>query len=162
MRRSAIPAAVAVAAAALLYIGYRTFFPSDEQLIRRRLDELAAAVNTPADGLDAVTRAAAIGRALADDVEIRTRQGTAIRGKDTVMGIAARLEPRSAGLNLKFQDVTVTLDDERHAHVELTATYADPESDGHTLDAAEFTLQMVKPAREWLVARVAPVQVLQR
>ena len=159
--RGRLYAAVLVAAALLIgFQAYRILFPSDEQLIRRRLDEIAAAVNMRAEGLDAVTRAAQIGRALTDDVEIRTPQGTTIRGKDTVMGIAARLETRSGGLNLKFQDVTITMDDERHAHVELTATYADPESDGRTLDAAEFTLQMIKPAREWLVARVAPVTVL--
>jgi SnoaL-like protein len=163
MRRGWIPAAVAVAAVAIAVVGYRVLFPSDEQLIRQRLDSLAATLNHPAaEGLDAMTRAAQVGRAFTDDIEVQTREGMTIRGKETLMAMVARLQPRAEGLNLQIRDVVVTLDDPRHAHVELTATYVDPAGDGRAIDAAEFTLRMVKPVRDWLIARVAPVQVLQR
>ena len=163
MRRANIPmAAAAVVAAVLLGVGYRVLFPSDEQRIRQRLEELIAALNHPAEGLDAMTRAAQIGRAFTTDVEVQTREGMTIRGKDTLMAIATRLQPRTEGLNVEIRDVSVTKDDETHAHVELTATYIDPAGDGRAIDATEFTLQVVKPERDWLIARVAPVRVLER
>ena len=70
--------------------------------------------------------------------------------------------PAKLHQNVEIRDVSVTKDDATHAHVELTATYIDPAGDGRAIDATEFTLQVVKPERDWLIARVAPVRVLER
>ncbi|HEX7019876.1 MAG TPA: nuclear transport factor 2 family protein [Gemmatimonadaceae bacterium] len=140
---------------------WRTFFPSDEQQIRRRLDEIIALVNEPAEGLDAVARAAQIGRAFTDDVVVELRRGAEIRGKDALMGMAARVQPRTTGANFRVRDVTVTVEGEA-AQTDLTATWSDPQDPDQPLDAAELRLQWVERDGDWLIARVERVDVLKR
>ena len=92
--------------------------------IRRRLDGLSAEINTGVtEGLSSAVRAAAIGSYFTDDVTIDLGPGTApIHGRDTVIGMTARLQPRTSVFRLKFVDVTPrVLPDRTSASVSLTA-----------------------------------------
>lgn len=163
MRRAPVRGIVlAIVAAAAAVWAYRTFFPSDEQRIRQRLDEIVALVNRDADGLDAISRAARIGRAFTDDVVVELRRGAPIRGKDTLMAMAARVQPRTDGVNLAIRDVNVAVLNAGEARVELTATWDDPSDSSQPLDATELRLHWVERDGQWLISSVEPVDVLRR
>jgi uncharacterized protein (TIGR02246 family) len=148
-------AAVVVAAVAF---AWRAVFPSDERQIRRQLTRVAEQVNEQRQGLSAVAQAADVASAFADDVVIDLGQGTPIRGRQTVLGIVARLQPRTSRYEVRIRDMDVRVADPASAAVDLSATT----SGENGMDAREFQLQMVKRDGKWLIARVTPVQVLEK
>ena len=158
-RTAAVALAVIAAAVAAWY-----FWPSPASEIRRRLHALAADVNQGAsDGLHGVARAARIGTYFTDDVVIDLGQGTApIEGRETLMGMVARLEPRTAQFRLTFEDVNVRMQGDSDAEVSLTAEI---ERQGKTprdasMDAREFTLALSKVGADWRIARVRAVETI--
>src|SRR5687767_6775614 len=94
--RAMVVAAVVLGAAAVwvwMQAGSR-----EERQIRQRLDALTAEVNAGSpDGIGALARAARIGQFLAPDVVVELGKGSPpIHGRETVIGMAARLQPRTA------------------------------------------------------------------
>jgi hypothetical protein len=149
-------AAIAIAAAVF---AWRAVFPSDERQIRRQLTRVAEQVNEQSEGLAAVARAAGVGSAFAEDVVIDLGQGAPIRGRDTLMAIVARVQPRTSRYEVQIRDMNITVaDDDRSAFVDLSSTT----SGENGMDAREFKLEMVKREGTWLIARVMPVQVLEK
>jgi SnoaL-like domain len=137
---------------------WRALFPSDEHQIRRQLTHVAAEINAQPQGLSAIARAADVASAFADDVVIDLGEGAPIRGRDTVMGIVARLQPRTSRYEVRIRDMNVRVDDPGSASVDLSATT----SGENGMDAREFQLQMVKQNGKWMIARVRPVRVLEK
>lgn len=159
-RRSAgIAAAVAGVAVAVWY-----FWPGDAAVIRSRLQALALDVNQSATtGVGAAARAAVIGAYFTDDVAIDLGQGTAIiEGRDTLVGMLARLEPRIAQFSIRFEDANVHLRGESSADVSLTAeiTRSDSAPRDTSMDAREFAVTFRKVGNEWLIARVRAVETI--
>ena len=138
--------------------GWRTVFPSDERQIRRQLTRVAEHVNEKPQGLSAIAQAADVASAFADDVVIDLGEGTPIRGRDMVMGIVARLQPRTSRYEVRIRDMDVRVDDAGSASVDLSATT----SGDNGMDAREFQLAMVKRDGRWLITRVTPVHVLEK
>ncbi|PYR95222.1 MAG: hypothetical protein DMF84_01910 [Acidobacteria bacterium] len=147
--------AVVVAAAAF---AWRAIFPSDERQIRGQLTRVAEEVNEQRQGLSAIAGAADVASAFADDVVIDLGEGAPIRGRDTLMGIVARLQPRTSRYEVRIRDMDVRVDNPRSASVDLSATTAGENG----MDAREFQLLMVKRNGKWLIARVTPVKVLEK
>jgi hypothetical protein len=150
--------AIAVVVAAAVMFAWRSVFPSDERQIRRQLAHVAEEVNEQRQGLSAIAQAADVASAFADDVVIDLGPGTPIRGRETLMGIVARLQPRTSRYEVRIRDMDVRVNDHTSAAVDLSATT----SGENGLDAREFKLQMVKRDGKWLIARVTPVQVLEK
>lgn len=162
-----ITVAGVLAAIALGVWLWSTWWPSDERAIRRRLDRLAAAFNEPApEGLGTVTRATEIGSYFTDDVTIDLGAGsTPIQGRETVIGIAARLQPRAGGYTLDLDGVTVdVIEEDGLASVNLVAILSGRhEATGdRTTDARELRLGMTKADGEWRIARVTALDTLRR
>lgn len=138
-------------------------WPSDERDIRRRLDQLARVFNeTATEGLGAVAHAARLGSFFTDDVVVEFGQGTPpIRGRETLMGMAVRLQPRTAAFSLELKDVQPDVTD-GFADVNLTAaiTRRNTATGEETLDAREFVLGMTKADGDWRISRVAAVDTL--
>jgi hypothetical protein len=147
--------AVVLAAA---IVAWRTLFPSNDRQIRRQLTHVADEVNEQPQGLGAIAQAAGMASAFTDDVVIDLGQGTPIRGRDTLMAIVARLQPRTSRYEVRIRDMVVHVNAPDSASVDLSATT----SGENGMDAREFELQMVKRNGTWLIARVKPVQVLER
>jgi hypothetical protein len=147
--------AVVIAAA---IFAWRTVFPSDERQIRRQLTRVVEEVNEQPQGLSAIAQAADVASAFADDVVIDLGEGAPIRGRDTLMGIVARLHPRTSRYEVRIRDMNVHVDDPDSASVDLSATT----SGDAGMDAREFQLRMVKREGKWLIARVMPVHVLEK
>lgn len=158
-RRSAAIAAVAVCAGAWAWFAFR---PGPEARIERRLQALAAEFNeSTTDGLGTVARAARIGSYFTDDVVVDLGQGTPpIQGRETVIGMTARLQPRTAALRLELVDITVALRSHDRADVSLTATFgrrAIGVESAESVDARELAITMMETGGEWRVSHVRVV-----
>jgi hypothetical protein len=132
--------------------------------IRERLDACRDLANTPAsDGIGTMTRAGEIGRCFTDDVTVDLGRGAApISGREMLMGMAARLLPRTSEYRLEFADLSVALaPDEQSATVRLTAEFIKREPGSRqSMDAREFELAMRREDEEWRIARVTAIQTL--
>jgi ketosteroid isomerase-like protein len=147
-----------------LLLGAGCAWLGDERAIRARLGDLADTINARAsEGLGSVTRAAEISAFFTDDVVVELGEGsTPIQGRETLIGMAMRLQPRLSEFTVAFADVTVRVaEDGQSADVSLTAEFIrkDP---GHrqSMDAREFKLTMRRDDGEWKIARMTAVDTL--
>ena len=140
--------------------------PTDDgALVRARLRAFSDAVNrSTVDGSGPEARSAQLGAFFAEDVDVDLGQGAApIRGRDTVMGMAERLQPRTAAFRLQFEDVSVAIAPSgQAADVHLTAEFIRRSitTGEESLDAREFTIGMRRVGGEWQIARVTAVDTL--
>lgn len=129
---------------------------SIEARIERRLQQFASEVNeSTADGLGTVARAARIGSYFTEDVVVDVGRGTPpIQGRETVIGMAARLQPRTAAFRLELLDITVTPRSDTLAEVSLTAAFGRSAPGGNETDARELAITMVETGGEWRMSHV--------
>jgi hypothetical protein len=129
------------------------------------LQAFSAEVNkSTVDGSGTVARAVQLASFFTDDIEVELGKGAPpIRGRETVIGMAERLQPRTAAFELKFEDVTVAMAaGGAAANVHLTAEFIRRSitTGEHSLDAREFTIGMRQVAGEWRISRVTAVDTL--
>jgi ketosteroid isomerase-like protein len=166
-RAALVRAIVAVAALAAGVWAFYTFWPSDESAIRRQLDALAATVNEDAaEGLGSVARAAQIGAYFTEDVVVELGQGMSpIQGRESVIGMAARLPAGPGGYDLQFDDVSVTVAPEGNAAdvnaAAMLTRRQDPTAE-RSVDPREVSLGMKKVDGVWRIARATAVDTLRR
>jgi hypothetical protein len=155
-------AVVAIAAGAWFLVR-----PADPgAAVRARLAALADMVNkSTVDGLGPEARSLQLGSFFTDDVDVELGAGTApIHGRATIMGMAARLQPRTAAFQIKFQDVSVTMaEGGETADVHLTAEFIRRviTTGEESLDAREFMLGMRRVGSDWQIAKVTAINTLQ-
>ena len=160
---------IAGAAAVIAALGLAAWFlvggGDETTIITARLNTLAGEINqSTVDGLGTAARAVQLSTYFTEDIEIDLGQGTApIRGRATVIGMAERLQPRTAAFKLSFEDITVVLDPSAAtATVHLTAevTRRSITTGEASLDAHEFSLAMRKVNGEWQIATATAIKVL--
>lgn len=164
-RKLVVRGIVIVGLAVLAYVAWRSRATSDEREISARLEALRNEINTStADGLGTVAHAAQIGSYFTDDVVIELGEGaSAIRGRETLIGIAARLQPRTAAFRVELDDVTVEMvPAAAAADVTLTASFVRRSltSGEESRDAREFALVCKKSGGDWQIARVTAIDTL--
>jgi hypothetical protein len=156
----AIAAAVLAAAA---WMWWSAATPAERE-IRRRLDALAGEFNAgPQEGLAAIARAARLGQYFTEDVVVDLGGGSApIAGRETLIGMAMRLQPRTAAYTLRFEDLTMEASDAAAAQFSVTALLRQRASGTgqDSLDAREFSADAVKSDGEWRVRRLAAIDTL--
>lgn len=169
MTRRKIPVAyraagvVALAAAALF--AWHRWSSGDERAIRDRLESLRTDVNaSTAGGLGTLARAEQIGSYFTEDAVVDLGKGAAsINGRETLMGMAARLLPRTAAFRLELDDIGVKMaPDGAAADVTLTASFilrSIPTGD-ESRDVREFALALTKAGGTWRIARATAVETL--
>lgn len=161
-RRVAVVLAVAALAAGAWFV----LAPSDERaVVRARLVAFSEAVNGgTVDGLGLAARSAQLAAFFAADVEVDLGKSAApINGRDTVMGMAERLQPRTAAFRLEFEDISVELaPDGETADVHLTAEFIRRSlaTGAESLDAKEFRIVMRRVGSDWQIGRVTAVDTL--
>lgn len=152
---------IAVVAVAVCIWVWRAWWPNDERQIRRRLNSFAADFNeSTTDGLGMVARAAKIGSYFTDDIVVEFGQGTPpVHGRETLMGMATRLQGRTAAFTLELLDVNVDVESPTTAEVNLTAAFRRRSltTGEESIDARELSLGMVKVNGEWRVSRVTSI-----
>ena len=156
--------ALAVAAVAALAAWWWMGGSSAEREIRRRVDEFVADFNaSTTEGIGMVSRAARIGNFFTTDVVVELGQGSApIHGRETLIGMAARLQPRTAAFVLEVDDLNVTVVEPGRADVTFTALIRrrSVASGEESLDAREFAADMVESDGAWRVKRLAAIDTL--
>jgi hypothetical protein len=164
LTRNAKIAVVAIGVLGLV-LAWRTRGSSEERAIRQRLDALTEDINTTAgEGLAAVAHAADLAGFFNDDVVVDLGEGASpIVGRATLVGMASRLQRRTAAFRLRFDDVGVRLGpDGATADVALTASFVQRAdgTDDNSMDAREFALTLTKRSGVWRIARVMAVDTL--
>jgi hypothetical protein len=164
-----VPLRVAAVTAVAVSLGAAAWYivrPADEgAAIRQRLQAFSDDVNrSTTDNLEPEARAAHFGSYFTDDIEVDFGRGSApIRGRPTIVGIAARLQPRTAAFRLKFEDMSVAMAPSGEAaDVHLTAEFIrrSVTTGEESLDAREFTIGMRRVEGEWKIAGVTAVETL--
>jgi hypothetical protein len=159
--QAGILAAIALGAAVWMW---RNAGTADERHVRQRLEALAAELNAGVAGeLDAPARAGRIGQFFTPDVVIELGQGSPpIHGRDTVIGMALRLQPRTAAFDLEVTDVNVEMLDAGRAETTFTAVIRRRSvvSAEESLDAREFSAELEKRDGDWRLARVVAIDTL--
>ena len=136
----------------------------DERAIRDQLEALRTDVNSNAtDGLGSIARAAKIGSYFTEDVLVNLGEGSApIRGRVILMGMAERLQPRTAAFRMDLDDVGVEIAGAATADATLTVSFIrrSISTGEESRDAREFALGLTKTGGTWRIARVAANDVL--
>jgi hypothetical protein len=159
LARAAVVAAL-LALAAIVFVRMRE--GPDERVIRQRLEALRTEVNTSTtDGTGTIARAAQIGSYFTEDAVVDLGGGSVpIRGRATVMGMVARLQPRTSAFRLELDDVGIELvPGGTAADVLLTASFVRRmiSTGEESRDAREFALVLVKTAGTWRIARITAI-----
>jgi hypothetical protein len=164
-RRYAVAAAVLVVLVGAGVFAWRTRESADEREIRSRLESLRNEVNTSTkDGIGVALHAAQIGSYFTEDVVVELGEGAApIKGRETVIGMVARLQPRTAAFRMDLDDVTFeTVPGSDTADVLLTASFTrrNISTGEESLDAREYALVMTKVDTTWCIARITAIDTL--
>lgn len=137
---------------------------SEKAAITERLREFTHVVNAAApEGLGSVSRAAEIGSFFTDDVVVELGEGsTPIAGRETLMAMSMRLQPRLAQFTIGFADANVNVAaDKQSADVTLTVEFfSRDQSTRQQMDAREFKLGMRLVDGVWKMSRVTAVDAL--
>jgi hypothetical protein len=157
-RRTQLTVVAVVAAAGVIWLWQGRASPQEKQ-IRRRVADFTAEFNAAApDGVRAAARAARLGQFFTSDAVVELGRGaTAIHGRDTLMGMAARLQPRTADVSIELTDVNVEIVDEARAEITLTAVMRRRRAGDESLDAREFVAEVQYIDGDWRASRVAAV-----
>jgi ketosteroid isomerase-like protein len=146
-------------------IAWRSRPSPDERAITARLDSLRNEVNASTkDGFGTAARAAQIGSYFTDDAVVELGRGSPpIKGRETLMGMVARLQPRTAAFRMDLDDVSVDLlPGGDAADVLLTASFVrrSISTGEESLDAREYALVMNKTDGTWRIARITAIDTL--
>jgi SnoaL-like domain len=158
-RRVSLILALVVAAAALWWWKSNS---SQEREVRALFDSFAREFNSgTSDGLGLLARAAHIGEYFTPDVVIELGQGSPpIQGRETLMGMVSRLQPRTSAFVLEFDDVNVEFTDADHGEVTFTALVRGRSQGAESIDAREFAGDVVRAGGRWRVSRVVAIDTL--
>ncbi|MBW8712709.1 MAG: nuclear transport factor 2 family protein, partial [Acidobacteria bacterium] len=155
-RRSVLSAVILLVLLAAAILAWRSRATPDEREIEARLGALRNEVNASTkDGLGTALRAAQIGSYFTDDAVVELGEGAApIKGRDTVMGMVARLQPRTAAFRMDLDDITIDMaSGSTAADVLLTASFVrrNISTGEESLDAREYALVMTKADGTWRI-----------
>ena len=158
-------AAVLVVLVGAGVFAWRTRETPDEREIRSRLDSLRDEVNTSTkDGIGVALHAAQIGGYFTEDALVELGDGAApIKGRETLIGMVARLQPRTAAFRMDLEDITIEMaPGSDTADVLLTASFArrNISTGEESLDAREYALVMTKAEGTWRIARITAIDTL--
>jgi hypothetical protein len=149
---------------ALGFWGWRVFFPSPEELIRKRLGELAKAASFSSDeGLVAKAfNASLLGGFFTPDVQVTVNvpgsQHT-LNGRDELLQAAVGARSAVGSLSIQFPDIKVVVaPGQDTAVVNLTARGKVAGQRDSYLQ--ELRLRMTKIKREWLINQIETVRTL--
>lgn len=162
------PLIVALAALAALWMGYRWWFPDDEARIRAVLERIADGVSSGSDESEVgrIARAASLRNDL--DPEILVDAGppfVRMKGRDSVIGTAARLNGAIRNLEIVFDDVAIDVSGDT-ATASLTAeAHFDEGRGGRGMEARELDITLRRLDGRWVIADVRllrPIEPLTR
>lgn len=157
----------AVAVLALIFWLYSVLFPSNESVIKKRMQTIArlASFNPGEGDIARLSNVSQLAGFFTPDIVIRF-EGTRpelqnLSGRDTLRQILLMARTNLQRMNVRFPDVVVTVDpDGRTASVNLTVI-ADVNADKDAI-LTELKMDLTKADGSWLVSRVETLKALDR
>lgn len=153
-------AAVLVAAAAFWWW---TSGSSDERKVRSLFYEFVEELNEGATGgFGTIAHIARLAEFFAPDVVVELGQGSPpIQGRETLLGMASRLQSRTSAFIFEMDDVNVEFTTPDHGDVTFTAVIRRrSESGAESIDAREFAAEVIRDGSHWRVSRVVAIDTL--
>ena len=159
-------ALLAALAGAVTY-GWRWLFPDDEAQIHALLERIADGVGGSGGEGDVtrLQRAASVGDEFDADVTVDAGAPfEKLRGRDAIIGTAARVNVAVRNLDVSFTDVTIQVDPAGgRATANLTAEARfDEAGSGRGVDARELAVAFTRSNGSWVVSAVTLVPTLRR
>ena len=154
-----------ILSAGLVALALWWFIPSEEQRIRKVLEQARASVSggaKPADGLALLARVGQLTQCLTRDVEVQVDVFGGLSGNlngvDEVRAAAAGLAQQFPALDVQLSEIQVGDLEPTSARVSLVATLETGVRNGRT--AQEFELRFRKWEGRWYISRVSTVRAL--
>ena len=136
----------------------------DAREVRRLFDDLAHELNAgTTSGFGTLTHIARLAEFFSPDVVVELGQGSPpIQGRDTLMGMVGRLQPRTAAFVVELDDVTAEFTSPDRGDVTFTALIRRRSftSGEESMDAREFGAEVVKIGGRWRISRVVAIDTL--
>jgi hypothetical protein len=137
----------------------------EARVIRQRIEALRTEVNASTmDGIGTAARAVEIGSYFTEDAVVDLGGGLPpIRGRETLMSMTARLQPRTAAFRLELDDIGIeAMPGADTADVLLTASFVRRviSTGEESRDAREFALALVKTDGKWHISRITAIDTL--
>lgn len=144
---------------------WRTREGPDERAIRQRLEAFRGEVNASTmDGVGTAARAVQIGTYFTEDAVVDLGGGAVpIRGRERLMDMAARLQPRTSAFRLDLDDIGIeVVPGGTAADVLLTASFVRRiiSTGEQSRDAREFALVLVKADGTWRISKISAIDTL--
>jgi hypothetical protein len=137
---------------------------ADERQVQRLFRDFGEELNTGASGgFGTVAHIARLSEFFSPDVVVELGHGSPpIEGRETLLGMVSRLQPRTAAFVVEMDDVTTEFTGPDHGEVTFTALIRRRgfESREESIDAREFAGEVVRSGGRWRVSRVVAVDTL--
>jgi len=137
---------------------------SDERQVRRLFEDFAEELNAgTTSGFGTLTHIARLSEFIDPDIVVELGQGSQpIQGRETLLGMVSRLQPRTSAFVLEMDDVNVEFTDPDHGDVTFTALIRRRNFDSgeESIDAREFSAEVVRSGGRWRVRRVVAIDTL--
>jgi SnoaL-like domain len=148
------------------WYGWRWMFPDDEAAIRAVLGRIEEGVSAGGAGngnMERLARAASLRDELAPDITVDAGPPfQRLTGRDAIIGTAASLRGSTRDLQVRFQDVEVTVAPSgERAEVTLTAEARTRETADGGLDSRELEVIFRRLDGRWVVANVTLIRALE-
>ena len=150
--------------AATSAIWWWTAGTSEERQVRRLFEDFAEELNAGSTGgFGTLTHIARLSEFFHPDIVVELGQGSPpIQGRETLLGMVSRLQPRTAAFVLEMDDVNAEFTDHDHGDVTFTALIRRRSADSgeESIDAREFAAEVVRSGGRWQVRRVVAIDTL--
>ena len=137
---------------------------SEERQVRRLFEDFAEELNAGSTGgFGTLTHIARLSEFFHPDIVVELGQGSPpIQGRETLLGMVSRLQPRTAAFVLEMDDVNAEFTDQDHGDVTFTALIRRRSADSgeESIDAREFAAEVVRSGGRWQVRRVVAIDTL--
>jgi hypothetical protein len=162
IRRAARMALAAAALCAFAVWFWAFAIRHHEREISRQLFAALREFNgASAERSEAADRAGRIAQYFMPDVTIDFGFGSApIRGRETLVGIATRILPRTSAFVGELVDTHIRVLDGVHADVTLTLLFRSRAPGEHDLEARELSISLQNAERSWRIQHIKIVDAL--
>jgi hypothetical protein len=145
---------------------WQWWFPGDEAVIRQALNRIAEGVSggSGESEVGRLARAAALRNDLHPEIHVDAGAPlTRVKGRDAVIGMAARLNGAIRNLEVTFDDVQVTVSpDGASASASMTAQARfDEGTGGRGIETRELNMLFTRAGGRWVLTEVAMIRPLQ-
>lgn len=150
--------AIALTVVAIVAVIAHGWWPNEERVVRRRLDEIARRASVPANESDLarVTRIAGLRDYLAADLRVRYG-GQETTSRETILGALAQWGHSAKGLTVEFVDTQIAIDGasaDSYMTVKVTSDDA--------IDANEADVRLSRVDGVWIVTSAESRETLER